>query len=87
MVDQYWRYHRFGLLFPRLRPAEGTAGNRRSCEALGIIGTVDLQTVERFKAESDRHRIEVRARLGIPPDSLLALRRSPALVQRTWLCT
>src|SRR6185295_9363312 len=75
LVDQYKRYHRLVDCF-FLDP-----GYRRELlgigvpakKLFGIIGTVDLRTVERFKADSDRHRIEVRARLGIPPDSLLAL--------------
>lgn len=38
-----------------------------------ITGTLDLEALARVKAESARHRIAVRTRLGIPEDALVAL--------------
>ena len=40
---------------------------------LKIHGTLDLETIASVKAESDRHRLEVRRKLGIPPDAPIAL--------------
>jgi glycosyltransferase involved in cell wall biosynthesis len=38
-----------------------------------ISGTLDLQAIARVKAEGARHRVEVRTRLGIPENAIIAL--------------
>jgi glycosyltransferase involved in cell wall biosynthesis len=38
-----------------------------------ISGTLDLQAIARVKAQRERHRVEVRTRLGIPENAIIAL--------------
>ncbi len=38
-----------------------------------ITGTLDLQAIARVKGSSEQHRVEVRARLGIPGSAIIAL--------------
>jgi glycosyltransferase involved in cell wall biosynthesis len=40
---------------------------------LGIDGTLDLDAIAAVKAESKRHRLEVRRKLQIPEDAIIAL--------------
>jgi glycosyltransferase involved in cell wall biosynthesis len=40
---------------------------------LAFGGPVDVEAIERLRAETERHRAEVRRRLGLPDDALVAL--------------
>lgn len=75
LIDYYRRFHYLVDAF-FLNP-----GYRHELIALGVPveklfdfgATLDLEAIERVKAERLRYRREVRARLGIPEDSLIAL--------------
>jgi glycosyltransferase involved in cell wall biosynthesis len=62
-VDRFFTAHRSELL------GLGVPASKIS----PIDGLVDLEAVERVKAERERHRIEIRRAAGIADDSLIAL--------------
>jgi L-malate glycosyltransferase len=75
LMTLYRRYHRLVDCF---FVAEGYRSELREVgvpdeKLIGLVGTVDLEAVDAFKAESARHRSEVRAALGLPEDSLIAV--------------
>lgn len=75
LADYYRRFHGWVACFA-LHP-----GYRGELLGVGvpvaklfdIAGTLDLETLARIKAESARHRVELRSRLGIPEDAPIAL--------------
>ena len=75
LANYYRRFHRlvdcFALDAGYVTELTGIGVPAR--KLLEIHGTLDLETIASVKAESERHRLEVRNRLGIPSDALIAL--------------
>lgn len=75
LVNRYRRFHRHVDYFAL------DAGYRNELlsigvppdKLLGIDGTVDLDAIGAVRAESERHRREVRRKLQIPEDAIIAL--------------
>jgi glycosyltransferase involved in cell wall biosynthesis len=75
LVNYYRRFHRHVDCFPV------DAGYRHELLGAGvpaqkileINGTIDLQAIASIKAESARHRVEIRNKLGIPENAIIAL--------------
>jgi glycosyltransferase involved in cell wall biosynthesis len=75
LVNRYRRFHRQVDCFAL------EAGYRNELLSIGvpanklldIYGTLDLDAIEVIRAERERHRREVRQRLQIPEDSIIAL--------------
>jgi glycosyltransferase involved in cell wall biosynthesis len=75
LADHYRRYHRFVDCFA-LDPGyrDELLGVGVPAEKLfEINGTLDLPTIARVKADRERHRIEIRARLGLAQNAMIAL--------------
>ena len=75
LVNRYRRFHRSVDCFAL------DAGYRQELLSIGvpanklllIDGTLDLEAVASVRAERERHRREVRQKLGIPEDAIIAL--------------
>ena len=75
LVNRYRRFHRYVDCFAL------DAGYRNELLSIGVSpnklleieGTLDLDAIAAVKAERERHRREVRGKLGIPEDAILAL--------------
>ncbi|HSE17298.1 MAG TPA: glycosyltransferase [Pyrinomonadaceae bacterium] len=75
LVNRYRRFHRHVDCFAL------DAGYRNELLSIGvpphklllIEGTLDLEAITAVRSERERHRREVRQRLGIPEDALIAL--------------
>lgn len=75
LVDHYRRFHHLVDCFaldPGYRSELLEAGVP-AVKLFEISGTLDLQAIARAKAERERHRVEVRTRLGIPENAIIAL--------------
>lgn len=75
LPDQYRRYHRWVdnfFLVPAYR-AELLGVGVPAEKLFNLCGSVNVLEAVEAKAANARHRAEVRARLGIPSDSLIAL--------------
>lgn len=75
LVDHYRRFHHLVDCFaldPGYRSELLEAGVPAE-KLFEISGTLDLRAIARVKAERDRHRVEVRTRLGIPENAIIAL--------------
>jgi glycosyltransferase involved in cell wall biosynthesis len=75
LADHYRRFHRlvdYFTLDPGYR-GELLGVGVPAKKLFEISGTLDLQAIARVKAERERHRVEVRARLGIPENAIVAL--------------
>ncbi len=75
LADYYRRFHAQVACFA-LHPgyrSELLGAGVPVAKLFDITGTLDLEALARVKAESARHRVELRTRLGIPADALVAL--------------
>ncbi|HSS20774.1 MAG TPA: glycosyltransferase [Pyrinomonadaceae bacterium] len=75
LVDYYRRFHNHVACFalhPGYRSELMSTGVPAE-KLFDINGTLDLEALARAKAERERHRAELRARLGIPADAPVAL--------------
>lgn len=75
LASRYRRFHRLVDCFaldPGYR-SELLGVGVPAQKLLEISGTLDLEAIASVKAGKDRHRLEVRSRLGIPEDAIIAL--------------